>query len=134
MSFALRPDRYSDQTYDTPGAEMTPLDTGIAFVQAFGRGDRAALAALVAPDITFESPRVRLRGAEPYLAAVTEFAQVVDSLTLIASFGDDGAAMIMYDMHTGPFGTIRGVDYLTIPDGLIEAHALVFDTYPVRTA
>jgi hypothetical protein len=42
--------------------------------------------------------------------------------------------MIMYDMATAPFGTIRAVDHVVVRDGRIVSDILVFDTFEVRKA
>jgi hypothetical protein len=112
----------------------TPADMASAFVEAFGRGDMTAVAGFLADDVTFQSPRVALTGAGPVLAAMGEFAQVVTGVSVLAVVGDDERAMIMYDMATGPFGTLRAVDHLVVRDGRIVSDTLVFDTYEVRKA
>jgi hypothetical protein len=112
----------------------SPAEVASTFVEAFGRGDMAAVADLLADDVAFESPRIALTGAEPVLAAMGEFVQVVMGVTVLAVVGDDERAMVMYDMETGPFGTIRAADHLVVRDGRIVADTLVFDTYEVRKA
>ena len=42
--------------------------------------------------------------------------------------------MIMYDMTTGPVGTLRAAEYLVVRDGKITSDTLVFDTHEVRKA
>jgi hypothetical protein len=112
----------------------TPAAVASAFVEAFGRGDMTAVAGLLADDVAFESPRVALTGAGPVLAAMGEFAQVVTGVSVLAVVGDEERAMVMYDMATGPFGTLRAVDNLVVRDGRIVSDTLVFDTYEVRKA
>ncbi|MGH3585316.1 MAG: nuclear transport factor 2 family protein [Pseudonocardia sp.] len=114
--------------------QHTPAAVATAFVEAFGRGDLRTVGGLLAGDVTFESPRVTLAGAEPVLAAIGEFTQVVTGVTIRSVLGDDERAMIMYDMHTAPFGTLRAVDHLVVRDGRIASDTLVFDTYEVRRA
>jgi SnoaL-like protein len=114
--------------------QHTPAMMAAAFVEAFGRGDMAAVAGLLADDVAFESPRVALTGAGPVLAAIGEFAQVVTAVSVLAVVGDEERAMIMYDMVTEPFGTLRAVDHLVVRDSRIVADTLVFDTYEVRKA
>lgn len=109
-----------------------PADVATAYIEAFGRRDLTAVATLLDADVVFESPRVRLTGAAPVLAAIEEFAQVVTGVDIIASLGDEEQATIVYDMKTGPFGTVRAVDHLIVRDGLITSDVLVFDTQPVR--
>jgi hypothetical protein len=114
--------------------DLQPAAIGVEFITAFGRGDMGTLAGLVADDIDFESPRVAIRGRSEYLAAVGGFAQAVTGVDIIASVGDAERCMVMYDMHTVPFGTLRAVDHLVFRDGRIAQHLLVFDTYEVRKA
>jgi hypothetical protein len=61
-----------------------------------------------------------------------EFAQAVTGVSVLAVVGDDERAMVMYDMATGPFGTLRAVDHVVVRDGRIVSDTLVFDTYEVR--
>jgi ketosteroid isomerase-like protein len=113
---------------------QTPAEVASTFVEAFGRGDMATVGGLLADDVTFESPRVTLTGAGPVLAAMGEFAQAVTGVSVLAAVGDGERAMIMYDMATAPFGTIRAVDHVVVRDGRIVSDILVFDTFAVRTA
>lgn len=114
--------------------DRRPSVVAVAFVEAFGRGDMATVAGLLADDVAFESPRVVLTGSGPVLEAMGQFAQAVTAVSVLAVVGDDERAMIMYDMRTVPFGTLRAVDHLVVRDGRIVADTLVFDTYEVRKA
>src|SRR6266540_1075988 len=110
-----------------------PTEIAVAYLNAFGRQDMTTAARYIADDITFESPRVTLTGAEPYLTAVGEFAQAVASVEIIAAFGDEQRALVLYDMKTGPFGTIRAANYFQVTNGKITSDVLVFDTKPLGT-
>jgi hypothetical protein len=111
-----------------------PADIALAFIDAFARRDMTAVAGHISDDIVFESPQVRLAGAEAVLAAIGQFAQVVVGVSNVTVVGDDDRAMIMYDMETGPFGTLKTVDHIVLRDGKIVSDVLVFDTYEVRKA
>ncbi|WP_238361895.1 nuclear transport factor 2 family protein [Actinopolymorpha pittospori] len=112
----------------------TPVEIAVAFIEAFARRDMVAVAAHLAENVVFESPRVTVRGAESFLQAVGQFAQAVTGVRIVSALGDDREAMIMYDMETGPFGTLRSVDRIVVQDGKIISDILVFDTYEVRKA
>ncbi len=112
----------------------TPAEIAVAFIQAFARRDLAAVAALLADDVVLESPQVRLTGAPAVARAIGDFAQVVDGVDNLTAVGDGNRAMVMYDMRTTPYGTLRTVDHIEVRDGRIVSDILVFDTYPVRTA
>lgn len=114
--------------------QLTPAEVAEAFVEAWGRRDMETVAGWVADDIAFESPMTRLTGAEAFLAAAGQFAQAVTGVDVIAVVGDDQRAMVMYDMPTVAFGTLRAADYVLVEDGKITADKLVFDTHAVRQA
>src|SRR5437879_5202404 len=98
-----------------------PAEVALAFTEAFGNHDMTRVAGYVADDIVFESPRVRITGAEPFLETFTQFAQVVTRVTVLPVLGNDERAMIMYDMETAPFGTLRAVDHLVVREGRITS-------------
>jgi limonene-1,2-epoxide hydrolase len=112
----------------------TPAHVARAFIEAWGRRDMEAVARWVADDMDFESPMTKLTGAEPFLAAAGEFAQAVTAVEIVAVMGDERSALVMYDMRTVPFGTLRAADHLVVEDGKITSDKLVFDTHPVRQA
>lgn len=93
------------------------------------------VATCVADDITYEGPPTQTTGARAaYLEAVGGFAQLMTGFRLVAALGDEPQAMLMYDMTTGPFGTLRAAEHLLIRDGKITTSKLVFDTHEVRAA
>jgi ketosteroid isomerase-like protein len=112
----------------------TPSEIAVAFIDAFAAGDTQAVAALIADDIVFESPQVKLVGADAVLHAISQFVRAVTGVRNVTVLGDDERAMVMYDMDTGPFGTLKVVDHLVVRDGKIVSDTLVFDTYEVRKA
>jgi limonene-1,2-epoxide hydrolase len=115
-------------------AQQSPVETAVAFIEAFGRRDLAAMSRHVAPEVVFESPRGRIEGAPAVLEAIGQFAEAVAEVKILSVLGGADEAMIMYDMVTGPFGTLRAADHLVIRDGRITADRLVFDTYELRKA
>ncbi len=104
----------------------------VSFVEAFAAQDMTALAGFLADDVVFESPRVTITGAAAVVEAMAQFAQAVSGVDIIAAFGDDERAVVMYDMKTGPFGTLRAADTFVLRDGEIISDKLVFDTYELR--
>ncbi|MGW3352148.1 nuclear transport factor 2 family protein [Nonomuraea rubra] len=112
----------------------TPAEIAVAFIEAFGRRDLAAVSLHLAEDVVFESPRGTIEGASAVVEAIGQFAEVVAAVKILSVLGNDEEAMIMYDMVTGPFGTLRAADHLAVRDGRIISDRLVFDTYELRKA
>lgn len=109
-----------------------PVDVASAYIEAWARGDANAVAALLDEDVAFDGPMTTTSGRDDVLAAIMGFAEAVTGVTVLAALGDDGQAMLLYDMATGPFGMMRAAEHLTVAEGRIRASRLVFDTHPVR--
>jgi limonene-1,2-epoxide hydrolase len=112
----------------------TPLAVARAFTAAWTRHDMAAAARYVAADVVFDGPFAHLTGAEAYLEGLAAFARHVTGMRLLAAFGDDDQALIMYELTTDPFGTIRGAERFAVRDGRIQTDLLTFDSHPIRQA
>lgn len=112
----------------------TPVAIATAYIEAFGTGDTSAIGEFLAPDVSFSSPRAQLSGYADVLAAVGEFAQVVQRVEIIAALGDERQAVVVYDMVTGPFGTLRVVDHVVVEEGKVREDCVVFDTQPLLAA
>jgi ketosteroid isomerase-like protein len=110
-----------------------PTAIAAEYLRAFAAGDMDAVRAHLAEDVVFESPPVRLTGIDDVVAAIEQFAEAVEHLTIIAAHGDGQTALVMYDVRTGPFGILRAAERLVVRDGKIALDQLVFDTYAVRS-
>jgi SnoaL-like domain len=113
----------------------TPLAIAIAFTKAWTSHDMETAASYVAEDVEFDGPIAgHTTGIDAYMQGLSAFAPVVTGMRIIAAFGDDTQALIMYDLTTAPFGTLRTAELLTVKDGKIQEDKLTFDTYKVRQA
>jgi hypothetical protein len=116
-------------------ALSTPVAIARAFTEAWASHDMDTASAYVAEDVVFDGPIAgHTVGAEAYTQGVVTFARAVTGLTILAAFGDDTQALIMYEVTTSPFGALTCAELLTIRDGKIQADRLTFDTYKVRQA
>ncbi|MBY8854952.1 nuclear transport factor 2 family protein [Nocardia sp. CA2R105] len=109
-----------------PAPASVPI--AVAFVEAFGRRDLLTVTAMLHDDVVFDGPRTHLTGAADVSAAIGKFAEAVTGVEVIDAFGEDDRVLVVYDMHTGPFGTLRTVDHITVRGDRIAADTVVFDT------
>lgn len=114
--------------------QQTPLAIGLAFTHAWTSHDMDTAAGYLAKDVIFDGPLNQTVGDEAYMEALTRFANTVTGLKILAAFGDDQQAYIMYEVTTNPFGPIPSAELLTIKDGKIQADRLIFDTSKMRSA
>jgi hypothetical protein len=106
----------------------TPREIAIAFTEAWTGRDMQTATRYVAPDVVFEGPLTTAAGITDFMDGLSRFAQVVTGLEMRAAVGDEQRAVIMYDLATERFGTLRAAEDLVISDGLIVRDTLVFDT------
>lgn len=78
------------------------LQTALDYHRAWTGGDFELAMRYVAADIVCEAPSGRLDGAEAFRGFMGPFAQILTGSRLLAAFGDDETAVVMYDTETVP--------------------------------
>jgi limonene-1,2-epoxide hydrolase len=111
---------------------MTPLETVLAFTEAWAANDMNTARGFLADDVRFEGPMTTTRGADAYVEALGSWAELVTAVDVTAALGDDRQAMLLYEMTTAPFGTLRTAEHFEVRNGRIVTDTLVWDTYGVR--
>lgn len=84
------------------GGGRAALDTALAYYRAWTSHDFDKAMTYVAEDIICQAPAGRLEGAAAFRGFMGPFVQIVTSSSLIAAFGDDEKAVVMYDTGTVP--------------------------------
>ncbi len=123
-----------------------------SYIDAFNRGDAAAVAALYAPEATFRNPfspapmttREAVRAfVAPMFAAYSDMAATVEDV--VAEGERVAARLVIRGLHTGilqrPAGPVAGTgrrvqmrtaEFLRVDgDGLIVDHERIFDSAPL---
>jgi SnoaL-like domain len=112
----------------------TPVAIACAFTEAWTSHDMDTAASYLAEDVELDGPTNHRTGVKAYMEGLRPFARAVTGMRMVAAFGDDAQALIMYEVTTGPFGTLTCAEHLTIRDGKIQTDKLTFDTYETRKA
>ena len=114
----------------------TPVAIARAFTEAWTSGDFDSAARYVAEDVVFDGPLGHTDGNAAYIAGLTGLSRLVglSGVNILAVFGDDAQALIMYELVTERFGRLLCAKLLTFRDGKIERDRLTFDSYAVRRA
>ena len=110
------------------------LRTALAYYQAWTGHDLDKAMSYIADDIICDAPAGRLEGAEAYRGFMGPFVQILTSSTLIAAFGDDTTALVMYDTETIPVTSAPAAECVTVTDGKITYSRFVFDRAPFDAA
>ena len=107
----------------------TSVDVALAFTKAWTSRDMDAAATFVSDDVVFDGPAT---GAKPYLDGLTRLAGSVRDLAMIAAYGKDDRALIMYDLYTDKDGPLTCVKCLTVQDGKIVRDELTSESFRIR--
>ena len=110
------------------------LRTALAYYQAWTSHDLDTAMSFVADDIVCDAPSGRLTGAEAYRAFMGPFVQILSGATMIAAFGDERTALVMYDTATVPVPSAPAAECVTVENGKITYSRFVFDRAPFDAA
>jgi hypothetical protein len=62
------------------------------------------------------------------------FTEILTGSKLLAAFGDEESALVMYDTATVPVASAPGAEHVTVRDGKITYMRIVFDRAPFDAA
>src|SRR4051812_12381585 len=105
----------------------TALATALAYHRAWTGGDFELAMTHVSPATVCQAPAGQLQGAEAVRGFMGPFTQLVLRSELVAAFGNDTTAVLMYDTSTVPVGDAPGAERLTVVDGKITHMRIIFD-------
>lgn len=105
-----------------------------AFTEAWTNQDMEQTAAYLTDDIVFDGPLGHVEGKQAYAESLKRLVGAMGILgaQIVAAFGDDTQALIMYELNTTNYGALLCAKLLTFRDGRIARDRLTFDSYMVR--
>lgn len=102
---------------------------------AWVNGDFTAARACLDDSLDFRGSMDTFSNADDFVAALTQFKQMLRSVTILQSFYDADGAALLYDCDTAtPAGVLRTAEFFTICKNRISAIRLVFDATALRQA
>src|SRR5947209_15159581 len=102
------------------------LQVGLAYYEAWTSKDIDGAMTHIADGIVCDAPAGRIEGAAAYRDFMAPFVQILKRAELIAAFGDDETAVLMYDTDTLPVDGAPGAECLTVEDGQIVRSRFIF--------
>ena len=110
------------------------LRTALAYYEAWTSHDLGQAMSYIADGIVCDAPAGRLEGADAYRGFMGPFVQMLTGAKLIAAFGDDTTAVIIYDTETVPVKSAPAAECVTVIDGKITHNRFIFDRAPFDAA
>jgi ketosteroid isomerase-like protein len=110
------------------------LQVALAYYQAWTSKDIDAAMRHLAEDVVCDAPAGRIEGVQAYRQFIGPFAQMLIGSELLAAFGDQTKAVLVYDTRTPPVASGPGAECLTVRDGKIVHNRFIFDRLPFEAA
>jgi limonene-1,2-epoxide hydrolase len=117
-------------TQQSPAA----LQTALAYHHAWTSGDFDQAMTHVADDVVCLAPAGRLAGSAAFRAFMGPFAGMLTRSELLAAYGDDSTAVLVYDTDTRLVSGAAGAECLQVADGKIAHMRIIFDRLPFEHA
>lgn len=110
------------------------LQVALAYFDAWTTKDLDRAMTYIADGIVCDAPAGRLEGADQYREFMGPFTQILVEARMIAAFGDEETALVMYDTKTLPVESAPGAECVTVSDGRITRSRFLFDRAPFQAA
>ena len=124
----------TDSSIAAPDSGSAALRTALAYHRAWTNHDFERAMTYIADDIICQAPAGRLDGAAAFRGFMGPFTQILTSSRLIAAFGDDRTAVLIYDTDAVPVKNAPGAECLTVSNGRISHMRIIFDRAPFDAA
>jgi ketosteroid isomerase-like protein len=110
------------------------VEVALAYYQAWTSHDLTKAMSYIADDIVCDAPAGRLEGAAAYREFMGPFVQILTGSRLVAAFGDEVKAVVVYDTETVPVKSAPGAECVTVENGKITHSLFIFDRAPFDAA
>lgn len=103
------------------------LHVALAYYGAWRNRDHATAMNVVADNVVSETPFGLIEGGAALHESESQFAGMLKGATLVAAFGDEKTALLMYYTHTHPVPSVLSSKLFTVENGKITAIKALFD-------
>jgi ketosteroid isomerase-like protein len=108
--------------------------TALAYHRAWTDGDLELAMTHVAEDIVCLAPAGRLEGAGAFRGFMGPFVGILTGSELLAVYGDDRTAVVVYNPSTIPVAEAPTCELVTVRDDRIVEMRIIFDRLPFDAA
>ncbi|MDR6989908.1 ketosteroid isomerase-like protein [Paenarthrobacter nitroguajacolicus] len=117
-----------------PGKETTGVGIAVAYHRAWTAGDLDSAAKHLTENVTCHAPSGTFSGRAAVRAFMEPFAASLTHSTLLAAYGNDSEAILMYDTATSAVPSAPGAELYRIQNDRIAEIHIIFDRLPFALA
>ena len=100
------------------------------YFAAMAGKDVERIMSITSDNVVCKSPIGQLEGAQAFRGFQEGFSRMIKKLTLLAAFGDDEHATIVYDASTHPVASAIVAELLSVKNGKITSTRVIYDATP----
>ncbi|NAT79667.1 nuclear transport factor 2 family protein [Dickeya dadantii] len=106
------------------------LDIARTYVAAMAKKDVETIISISAGNVVCTSPIGQITGIERFQAFQEGFARMITNLTVLAVYGDDEQAVVVYDAETHPVPHSVVAELIKVRDGKLASTEVIYDATP----
>lgn len=106
------------------------LEIARTYVGAIANKDVDTILSISAEDVVCTSPIGQTTGLEPFRAFQNGFAQMIKNLTVLAVYGDDEQAVVVYDVETHPVPHSVVAELIKVKNDKLASTHVIYDATP----
>ncbi|MBR0716691.1 nuclear transport factor 2 family protein [Bradyrhizobium liaoningense] len=107
--------------------ERTALAIARAYVEAIVNKDVEAIISNSSDNVVCISPTGRIAGTEAFRGFHDGFARMIKKITVLATYGDDEQAVIVYNAETHPVPNSIVAELIKVKSGKIASTEVIYD-------
>ncbi|MQB42622.1 nuclear transport factor 2 family protein [Rhizobium sp. ICMP 5592] len=101
-----------------------------AYVDAIANKDVDTIMAISSEDVVCTSPIGKLTGTQAFRGFHDGFGRMIKTMSILAVYGDDEQAVVVYDVETHPVPHAITVELLKVRNGKIASTEVIYDATP----
>jgi len=113
-----------------PKANDKALEIAHTYVGAIANKDVDTIRSISAEDVVCTSPIGKTTGLEEFRAFQDGFARMITNLTVLAVYGDDEQAVVVYDVETHPVPHSVVAELIKVKNGKLASTNVIYDATP----
>lgn len=110
--------------------ERTALAIARAYAEAIANKDVEAIISNSADNVVCVSPIGRIAGTQAFRGFHDGFARMTKKITVLATYGDDEQAVIVYNAETHPVPNSIVAELIKVRNGKIASTDVIYDATP----
>src|SRR5262245_10253516 len=110
------------------------LEVSRAYYEAWTTKEFDEALRFIDQSIVCDAPAGRLEGIQEFRGFMEPFTKMLTRAELIAAFGDDSTAVLMYDTDTVLVKSAPGAEFHVVRAGKIAYIRIIFDRLPFESA